>query len=223
MAPQWKNIRNSGKYKRRKQGGDGGLQSKVDQSGGRSGFGLERDPHNTDDDQTVRSNGIYGGRSNSGLSQMHRIRLFGSASISTRKTASDKSSAASVGRSSAVRSRRLISSKTSIAQARIGNANRAAVHVVCSISENLAKETCVVSLDAGSPTSVHMTKQGNGQTYAETLAYLEILQPDEILLNEGRRNSQLAQKILSHYFPAENEIGIQIGRASCRERVLVAV
>ena len=216
MAPQWRNIRKCSKHKRRKQEGDGGLQSKVDQSGGRTGFGLERDPHNTDDDQTVRSNGIYGGRSNSGLSQMHRTRLFGAASISTRKTVSDKSSAASVGRSSVMRSRRLISSKTTKVQVRVGNTNRAAVHIVCSISENLAKETCVVSLDAGSPTSVHITKQGNGQTYAETLAYLEILQPDEILLNEGRRNSQLAQKILALYFSVENVIGIQRKRLSKR-------
>eukprot|EP00548_Thalassiothrix_antarctica_P004041 CAMPEP_0194140966 /NCGR_PEP_ID=MMETSP0152-20130528/10464_1 /TAXON_ID=1049557 /ORGANISM="Thalassiothrix antarctica, Strain L6-D1" /LENGTH=993 /DNA_ID=CAMNT_0038839439 /DNA_START=639 /DNA_END=3621 /DNA_ORIENTATION=- len=75
----------------------------------------------------------------------------------------------------------------------------AATHIVCAISENLAKETCVASLDAGSPTILDAVKQGNRQTYAETLAYLEVLQPDEILLNEGRRNSHLTQKILSLY------------------------
>jgi DNA mismatch repair ATPase MutS len=72
-------------------------------------------------------------------------------------------------------------------------------HVVCAISENLAKETCVASLDAGAPVALQVTKQGNGQTYAETLAYLELLSPDEVLLNEGRRNSQLARKVLELY------------------------
>jgi DNA mismatch repair protein MSH4 len=69
-------------------------------------------------------------------------------------------------------------------------------HIVCAISENLARETCVCSLDAASPTAIQVSKQGNGLTYAETLAYLEILKPDEIVLNEGRRNSQLARKVL---------------------------
>ena len=72
-------------------------------------------------------------------------------------------------------------------------------HVVCAVSENLARETCVASLDAGAPVAMQVTKQANGQTYAETLAYLEVLQPDEVLLNEGRRNSQLVQKILALY------------------------
>ena len=53
-----------------------------------------------------------------------------------------------------------------------------------------------VSMDAGSPVSIFVTKQGNGQTYAETVAYLETLKPDEILLNDGRRHSQLARKIM---------------------------
>jgi DNA mismatch repair protein MSH4 len=73
------------------------------------------------------------------------------------------------------------------------------VHVVCAISENLAQKTCVASIDAGVPTVLQVTKQANGQTYAETLAYLEILKPDEILLNEGRRNSQLVRKIVDMF------------------------
>jgi DNA mismatch repair protein MSH4 len=68
----------------------------------------------------------------------------------------------------------------------------------------LARETCVASLDAGSPVCLQVTKQGNGQTYAETLAYLEMLRPHEILLNEGRRNSPLARKVLQLYSGNEN-------------------
>eukprot|EP00980_Cylindrotheca_fusiformis_P009927 scaffold2195_cov132-Cylindrotheca_fusiformis.AAC.11 len=77
--------------------------------------------------------------------------------------------------------------------------SQAEVHIVCAIGENLARETCVASLDAGSPVGLQVTKQGNGQTYAETLAYLEILRPHEILLNEGRRNSPLAKKVVQLY------------------------
>jgi len=73
---------------------------------------------------------------------------------------------------------------------------RTTKHVVCAISENLARETCVASLDASRPTFLHVTKQGNGQTYAETLTLLRMLNPDEVLLNEGRKNSQLATKIM---------------------------
>ena len=74
-----------------------------------------------------------------------------------------------------------------------------AVHVVCAISENMARETCIVSMDAGSPTTLQVTKQGNGQAYSETLSYLSILQPHEILFNDGRRKSLLARKIMEHY------------------------
>lgn len=76
-------------------------------------------------------------------------------------------------------------------------------HIVCAIGENLARETCVASVDAGSPICLQVSKQGNGQTYAETLGYLQILQPNEVLLNEGRKNSPLARKIVQLY---ENQI-----------------
>lgn len=89
------------------------------------------------------------------------------------------------------------SSTPGTAAARTQRTARAISHVVCAVSENLARETCVASFDAGAPVSMQVTKQANGQTYAETLAYLEVLQPDEVLLNEGRRNSQLAQKIVA--------------------------
>ncbi len=78
-------------------------------------------------------------------------------------------------------------------------------HVVCAISENLARETCAASLDVSSPTQLHVTKQGNGQSYAETLACLEILRPHEILLNEGRSNSPLARKILETFHTENGE------------------
>jgi DNA mismatch repair protein MSH4 len=78
-------------------------------------------------------------------------------------------------------------------------------HVVCAISENLARETCAASLDLLCPTQLHVTKQGNGQSYAETLACLDILRPHEILLNEGRSNSPLARKILETFHTENGE------------------
>lgn len=72
-------------------------------------------------------------------------------------------------------------------------------HIVCAISENLARETCIAILDASTPVELNIVKQGNGNTYAETLSALEWIKPDEVLLNEGRMNSQLAQKVLTLY------------------------
>jgi len=68
-------------------------------------------------------------------------------------------------------------------------------HIVCSVSENVSRETCIVSMDASSPVTLSISKQYNGQSYAETIAYLQYLQPNEVLLNEGRKSSQLCQKI----------------------------
>jgi len=72
-------------------------------------------------------------------------------------------------------------------------------NIVCAISENLARETCVASVDSMAPITLQVTKQGNGQAYAETIEYLKMLQPDEVLLNEGRENSQLAKKVKELY------------------------
>lgn len=78
-------------------------------------------------------------------------------------------------------------------------------HLVCAISENLARETCLTCIDACLPTELHVTKQGNGNTYGETLQALDWIQPHEILLNEGRIKSQLMQKIISIYDPPNDE------------------
>lgn len=72
-------------------------------------------------------------------------------------------------------------------------------HIICAIGENLARETCVVSLDLAAPIILNVTKQCNGQNYAETLAYLSILRPDEVLMNEGRQHSPLATKVTQFY------------------------
>ena len=161
----------------------GALEDKVRGGGGRHGFALEG---SVDKQTNIKDSGLYG---TAACTNTTRKRLFGGNKSVVNKTASvqaRKSRAPKVGASTP-------------STTRFSAVDQSSVHVVCAISENLAKETCVASLDAGSPVSLHVVKQGNGQTYAETLAYLDILQPDEILLNEGRRNSHLAQKVLARY------------------------
>jgi len=191
----------------------------VADTGGRLGYGLEKsDRHDDSDTATKERAGVYGSRSVASLSRPPRLRLFnearargttstktngtGKSTITTEEESSVKSSVPKNPYSSKGR-RPMTSSASTLSTSRASRPKaglRSGVeHIVCAISENLAKETCVTSLDAGSPISLLITKQGNGQTYAETLAYLEILQPDEVLLNEGRRNSQLAKKVLSLY------------------------
>jgi DNA mismatch repair protein MSH4 len=206
--------------------GSTGLEAKVAETGGRVGYGLEaNDPR----DVTTRKEGagVYGSRASvASASKAPRRRLFLQAhsnkssgtqtngtSKGVRGDASTIKSGAPSNPYSSSSNRRPMTSSASTVATRTTKAStlpkaaglRSGVeHIVCAISENLAKETCVTSLDAGSPTSLLITKQGNGQTYAETLAYLEVLQPDEILLNEGRRNSQLAKKVLALYRQTEN-------------------
>ena len=164
------------------------------ETGSRLGYGLENSKEN--DNETKERAGIYSGRSVTTLSRAPRLREFkrrstqqtNGTNASTIATTSSngvhddtsmKSSTLknpySKGRNNS--SRPLTSSASTLSTSRASRPKPAlrsgAVHVVCAISENLAKETCVASLDAGSPISLLVTKQGNGQTYAETLSYLE--------------------------------------------------
>lgn len=197
------------------------LEGKVAEAGGQSGFGLEvsADGQQQQQQQASRisaeagasaalpSAGIYGGRPNSAFSManLRQTRLFQTPSVKQRApTPASVANTQKSDRSGRSRfskaSNAMVSRSTSAIRRRAANSEMSpAVHVVCAISENLARETCVASLDAGSATSLQVTKQGNGQTYSETLAYLEILKPNEILLNEGRRNSQLVRKIMDLY------------------------
>ena len=156
---------------------------------------------------TERAAGLYGSRTRSSAvknKHNHSQRSF--------KDSSSKATSMqeSVGRSTSTRS--LFSrfhAAGNDAQTRFGAPS---VHIVCSISENQARETCVTSIDVGSPTYLTISKQGNGQTYSETIAYLENLQPNEILLNEGRRSSPLAQKVTELYESDESKKRIGRGQ-----------
>jgi len=154
------------------------------------------------------SGGIYGARASASVVVLQRTRLFDTPSTRGRgganaNAANDAASTRTGNSRSGFRSEASASRFTragSTPSSRLpGSGGGAAVHVVCAISENLARETCVASVDAGAPTTLHVTKQGNGQAYAETISYLRMLKPDEVLLNEGRRNSQLARKVLELY------------------------
>lgn len=171
---------NNKKRKQELRSGGGALEDKTSSNGGRHGFALA-----AADNKSQASVG----RANRATHPRKRVFGSSSQSVATKTVKSRKSRAS--GASSIRKSSTNSTSRYTLDQS--------STHIVCAISENLAKETCVASLDAGSPVSLQVVKQGNGQTYAETLAYLDILQPDEILLNEGRRSSHLAQKVLACY------------------------
>ena len=77
--------------------------------------------------------------------------------------------------------------------------HRKSSHCICSVVENLARETAIASIDVLNPTMLTILKQSNSLSYNETLLALDVLQPDEILLNEGRKSSPLVGKISSYY------------------------
>lgn len=192
-------------FKRQRRQGPLDLQSRVARAGGALGHSLDEEQAEGGDSRRSDysyaeedlSAGIYGSRiaassrATNTTTTVRRRLPFSSGATTTTSTATPRTRDSRFSRNPSTTT---AASKT---------VPRPAVHVVCAISENMARETCVASLDAGSPTSMQVTKQGNGQTYAETLAYLEVLRPHEILLNEGRKSSQLVRKIWEHYQPSD--------------------
>ena len=82
---------------------------------------------------------------------------------------------------------------------------RKSTHIVCAISENLARDTCIASVDALSPTELTVLKFANSLTYAETIMALDLLGPDECLLSESRRAAPLSVKIHSFFENKTNQ------------------
>jgi DNA mismatch repair protein MSH4 len=199
------------RYKRKRRSNEQlDLEGKVAEAGGEACFGLEASSSGDENENpnVLNQSGIYGSRrSVASRSTNNRSRRF------SKKPSSSRSHAPSMGQASTAsstrnpyKSSRFRRSSTMGSSVRSLSKScsravlqKAAVHIVCAIGENLARETCIASLDAGTPVCLQVTKQGNGLTYAETLAYLEMLRPDEVLLNEGRRNSPLARKVLQLY------------------------
>jgi len=63
----------------------------------------------------------------------------------------------------------------------------------------LARETAIVAVNAFAPTNLTILKQSNSLSYNETLLALDVVCPDEIVLNDGRKSSALQKKILNFY------------------------
>lgn len=179
----WNNYKsNKGAKRKRKSkslGGPRSLQDKVRDFGGTTGSFLEMDPTTTAASHSNTTNqstdGIYGKRAARTPNLYSMNRTFATPRNNNRPQPSTPA-ARSV---TTTHSRLSRFSRASSSSGRNGTLNGIAVHVVCAVSENLARETCVASMDAGAPTTLHVTKQGNGQTYAETMAYLQVLKPDE--------------------------------------------
>jgi DNA mismatch repair protein MSH4 len=191
------------------------LEGKVAAAGGDGCFGLEAVSRDDDDDQRTGNSGtslsVDGG---SNIRQFRRFRAIGDPSHggSHGQRANDTSATGSIRNPYAMRRARRSRSSTGATNTTRSDASlvRAAIHIVCAVGENLARETCIASLNAGSPVTLQITKQANGQTYAETLAYLEMLNPDEVLLNEGRQNSQLASKVLQLFGGIQSVDGVRM-------------
>jgi MutS domain III len=211
------------KRTRRPLGAARGLAEKVnDDKGSQTGFALETNQANDSVSFNHRSadTGLYGQRRNRAFS-VHRVRNFPAPSGGTARPIARGTTARSLATSATSRFSRFskAATHTTTGIRAMTSTTAAAVHIVCAISENLARETCVASMDAGSPTAMHISKQGNAQTYAETIAYLEVLQPDEVLLNEGRRSSQLAYKIMELYDVSFQSIAeVAMGENQPRQR-----
>jgi len=153
--------RRTNRYKRKKRRPLGAmdLAQKITDRGGQTGFALELDPSSAPSVQTGRSAGIYGQRTIvTSSSSLHQTRLFRTPR-NTRDTATP-ANARSVAQSTASRRSRF-SRASSSAPTRT---TTTAVHIVCSLSENLACETAVCSLDAGSPMSMHASHQTRQRT-----------------------------------------------------------
>lgn len=156
------------RFKRKKTrlpwGTSAGLREKVSAMGGQTGLALEIDPTKASTlvsrELDTRSAGIFGSRSEHLTSTMERTRLFYSTASSSRShhesnnnhCSSSATPARSVGASTVSRRSRFSRASTS----QTTRTTTTAVHVVCAISENLARETCVSSLDAGSPTTIQV-------------------------------------------------------------------
>lgn len=143
----------------------------------------------------------------------HRGTSVDSASQSRRGAFNKKTSNSLASRKRIVRSRSYDSRQDSYRSATVDRQHSsphdaspfARSHIVCAISENLARETCIVSIDTSCPVVLNITKQNNGQNYAETMSCLAVVAPNEILMNEGRRNSPLAQKVMQHWKHREGD------------------
>lgn len=204
-------ARRSGSTKRPRSAGglDDGpldLQTKVKQNGGPLGISLGQTEGNKG---PARGNVSFKTTAIGSLSGINGRQAAASAAASTTATSATSTarrqlefSAKDSSPATTTRTKASGRSRFSRATLKTNHTVRPAVHVVCAISENMARATCIASLDAGSPTELQVTKQGNGQTYAETLAYLELLRPNEVLLNEGRKNSQLARKVIELFHPS---------------------
>ena len=218
------------------------LEEKVELAGGASGFGLEET--SGAESQVPGSNSktearIYGGCRSNGASQtadnyiLRRWMSFDNNSRPPSKAASTRSVDSRATKTSRLDSRirrasKISSQGASSSRSRVAMPS-ATVHIVCAIGENLARETCIASIDAGTPVCLQVTKQGNGQTYAETLAYLEMLKPHEILLNEGRKSSPLAKKVfqlfgietISHYADDKENYQANLESAPCKSSTVI--
>ena len=71
--------------------------------------------------------------------------------------------------------------------------------VVVSLVENRARETCIVRLSTNNLSEAEVYLVADSHSYSETISTLQLLDPQEILLHDGRKNSVLSKKVEMHF------------------------
>ncbi|KAG5192158.1 muts protein 4 [Tribonema minus] len=79
-----------------------------------------------------------------------------------------------------------------------GNSSNSGL-VVCAVVENRSRETCVAVTNTSHASLLEITTLSDTQSYAQTMAHLESLQPQEILLHDGARSRVLSLKIVEAF------------------------
>ncbi|CAM9831328.1 unnamed protein product [Pylaiella littoralis] len=79
------------------------------------------------------------------------------------------------------------------------NASPAAPLTVCALVENRARETCIAVINTSHFSVIQLSCIQDSQSYARTLAALQRVEPDEILLHDGTRGRVLSSKVVGAF------------------------
>ncbi|CAM9603702.1 unnamed protein product [Ectocarpus sp. 4 AP-2014] len=79
---------------------------------------------------------------------------------------------------------------------------------ICALVENRARETCLAVMNTANSSVIQVSWVQDSQSYAKTLAALQSVDPDEILLHDGTRGRVLASKVVGAFH--------QIEKSCCR-------
>jgi DNA mismatch repair ATPase MutS len=76
--------------------------------------------------------------------------------------------------------------------------------IIVAVVENRSRETCVAVLNTAHASLLEVTTLSDTQSYAQTMAHLQSLQPNEVLLHDGSRSRVLSLKIVEAFHRGED-------------------